>query len=296
MKKFYYCITFFFALSISQVFSQTIIEQSAKSKPGWLNEPPKGEAFIYYTAVGTSERSIENAQKVALGNVISQMSFEGATTIQVSSTLKVEEERNLKLAGDEKFNFREDFVEVIRADGEKFTINGLQKEEEYWQKVSDNGSIRYQYWVLMRTPNPNYSGGKSIQQGYGFAPVWRSAIIPGWGQLYKKEKKKGIIILSATAITVSGAIISHSMYNTSLNNAAETHDIDLINAYIEDSNSWQTTRNIFSVAAVAIYLYNIVDAFTAKGAKRYANNQSKKIEFAPMMAYQTVGFWVCINF
>ncbi|MFZ4463423.1 MAG: DUF5683 domain-containing protein [Bacteroidales bacterium] len=276
--------------------SQIIVDRSSNQRPSWLSEPPKGEAFIYYTGVGTSEKSIENAQKAALGNVISQISFEGATTIQVTSELRQEEERSIKLSGDEKFSFKEDFVEVIRADGEKFTINGLQKEEEYWQKVSDNGTIRYQYWVLMRTLKQGYSGSSKIREGYGLAPVWRSAIVPGWGQLYKKEKTKGIAILSATAVTVSGIIISQTMYNTSMNNAEGTHNIDLIDAYLQDADIWQTSRNIFSVAAAAIYIYNIVDAITAKGAKRYAYQQQKKVEFAPMMADQSVGLWVCIKF
>ncbi|MFZ4707903.1 MAG: hypothetical protein ACOYMF_18020 [Bacteroidales bacterium] len=64
-------------------------------------------------------------------------------------------------------------------------------------------------------------------------------------------------------------------------------------AYLSEANhSW----NIFSVAAAAIYIYNIVDAITAKGAKRYANYQPRKVEFAPMMADQSVGLWVCIKF
>jgi len=278
------------------LWSQTILDRSSSNKPIWLNEPPKGKAYLYYTGVGTSEKSLEIAQKSAMANVISLISLEGTTTIQVSSTFAKEEERDLKLTGTENYSFRENFIEVIRSDGEKLTIRGLQKEEEYWQKVADNGIIYYQYWVLMRTLKPNYTGPAKIREGYGMAPVWRSAILPGWGQLYKKEKAKGIIVLSATAVAVAGIIISQTMYQSNIYNAEGTHDINLINAYLTDANTWQSTRNIFSVAAGAIYIYNLVDAMTAKGAKRYAWQAPRPVEFSPVMDDRSVGVSVCINF
>lgn len=285
-----------FFLCLLTSYSQTIVDRSSSVKPIWLNEPPKGQAYVYYTGVGSSDNSIELAKKSALADIISYISLSATQTVQVSSTFEKTENRQLGLTGNENYNFNENFVEVIKSDGEKITINGLEKEEEYWQVVSENGKMKYQYWVLMRTLKPGYNGPRNIKEGYGFAPVWRSAIVPGWGQLYKKEKTKGILILSATAVTVSGIIISQTMYQTNINNAESTHNIDLIEAYLADADTWQTMRNIFSVAAGAIYIYNIVDAITAKGAKKYAYTEPRKFDFAPVLGNNTTGIAMRIRF
>ena len=36
-------------------------------------------------------------------------------------------------------------------------------------------------------------------------------------------------------------------------------------AYLEDAQAWETGRNICAIAAGALYLYNIIDDFAAKG-------------------------------
>ncbi len=260
------------------LFSQNILESSASSKPEWLSEPPKGESYIYYTGIGSSFESLEGAQKSAMSNILSQLTFENNTTIQVTSTYKKEDNTKIKFNGKEDITFSENFIQVIRADGEKITIKGLKKEEEYWQKIKSNSGIEYQYWILMKLPKKGFED-KEVKQGYGFSGVWRSALVPGWGQLHKKEKAKGIVILAGTGALILGAVVSENQRSSYATLAVQTNDIRFRKDHLASADSWENIRNGLLIGVAGAYIYNIVDAFTSKGAKKYAYNLDRKINF-----------------
>jgi len=223
------------------------------------------------------------------------LSMEGTTRVQVTSELTKGESREVKIGSKDTYRFSENYTEVIKSDGEKITIKGLQKEEEYWQKVMENGTVVYQCWILMKTLKEGATA-KKINEGYGLRPLWRSAILPGWGQLYKKEKTKGILLISATALTVGGGLLANSMYNSNINKASETHDINEINAYLDDADTWQTTRNVLFISAGAIYIYNLIDAMTSKGAKKYASHEVDKFQIIPSLEEDALGLKLCMRF
>ncbi len=271
-------LTLLLLVSLTFSYAQNLLESSTPKKPEWLSEPPKGESFIYYTGIGSSFESLEGAHKSAMSNILTQLTFENNTTIQVSSTFKKEENTKMQFNGKEDITFHENFIQVIKADGEKITITGLKKEEEYWQKTRVNSGIEYQYWILMKVPKKGCAG-REVKQGYGVSAVLRSAVVPGWGQLYKKEKAKGIIILAGTGSLVLGSVLAENQRSSYYTAAQQTTDIRIRKDNLASADSWENVRNGLMVGAACAYIYNIVDAFTSRGAKKYAYIQDRKFDF-----------------
>jgi tetratricopeptide (TPR) repeat protein len=95
------------------------------------------------------------------------------------------------------------------------------------------------------------------------APLWRSAILPGWGQTYNGEPKKGLALgtlalgcLAGTAYSYLQAQNAYSEYS-SLGSSASRAEFD--DAYGRTQN-WGTANHVFYALFGAFYAYTLVDA------------------------------------
>ncbi|GHT37518.1 hypothetical protein FACS189435_2660 [Bacteroidia bacterium] len=98
---------------------------------------------------------------------------------------------------------------------------------------------------------------------------WRSLLVPGWGQMYKGSTGKGIAVLSLEVASLAGVFACNDLSNSYYNKAINEFDIRVREQYMDRSNSYRNIRNGLIIAASAVYVYNLVDAISAKGAKRY---------------------------
>lgn len=103
------------------------------------------------------------------------------------------------------------------------------------------------------------------------APIALSAVLPGCGQLYRGESKKGFLFLTAAVGTGLAAYANHYYYQRNLD-AYQIHKTDYENA-TEDIDSrresaimsydatkeFQTRRNLFTGLLTGIWLVNILD-------------------------------------
>ncbi|MFZ4798697.1 MAG: DUF5683 domain-containing protein [Bacteroidia bacterium] len=266
---------------------QEITDRSASQKPVWFEEKPQSEIFLYYIGF-SNDVSLQTAKQYAVNDVIQQLSNEGKFTITVESKTKISNQTE-----NQNVNSSIDFEATINNTGEKISIRGLRIEEEYWQRR--NG--KYEYWVLIRKPKQeNTDVNFQMKQGYGMSALWRSMIIPGWGQLFKKEKKKGIMIFSGEAICILGAVISENQRSSNWTKSIQTRTVSLKKSYLSDADTWENTRNIFIAGGIGIYLYNLIDVITSKGAKKYANNlREEKYKFSPCLINDSFGFALTVR-
>lgn len=112
----------------------------------------------------------------------------------------------------------------------------------------------------------------------GTKALLRSMIVPGWGQMYKQQKGKGVTILCAEAVAVAGIFVCHNQYNNYRDKAIAEHSSKLRQEYMDKSDTWGNFRNGFIIGASAIYVYNIVDVLTSKGRK---GDKTKKVSLNP---------------
>ena len=97
--------------------------------------------------------------------------------------------------------------------------------------------------------------------------AWRSAILPGWGQFYKGQKTRGILLggafwgsLAATAVAILKENDLRNKYE------AETDPAAIARRY-NTFNSWFKTRRALTAATIGFWLLNVVDASWTKYAQ-----------------------------
>ncbi len=250
--------------------SAKVINSSEKKLPTWIYESPKGDKFFYYSGIGSSKKTLEEAKHIAISDVISEIIQEGKITIDGSIYSKSGEYENY-----EEVNTVNEIVKEINIKGETQKIAGLKTEDIYWQEEENGNELIYRYWILMRLPKNIKDINFQINQTYGFAPVWRSALIPGWGQFFKKQTKKGYIFLGSETVLVGAALFSNYLSIHYNDKANKEMNITTRKEYMDWSDSAEAIAITTGIAAGVVYFYNVFDSITSKGAKKYAANSNQ---------------------
>lgn len=108
----------------------------------------------------------------------------------------------------------------------------------------------------------------SLTNKYEFKHVWGSFLVPGWGQMNKGDYLKGGLMMGGTVILTGATIFTESQRRVYVSKIEQTHSENVIRSYINRANAMSITRNICIGGLCALYIYNIIDAFVAPGAKR----------------------------
>ena len=123
-----------------------------------------------------------------------------------------------------------------------------QLKNETWNPKPDQ-AIGYTKYVFLEDLRP----GATL----------RSALLPGWGQSYKHQKKRGYFIggvfiasLTATGVSLYFEKDNHNKYLDSTTPAAIEK---IYNTY----NNWFKRRKLFTIATVSIWAIGILDALWA---------------------------------
>jgi hypothetical protein len=88
--------------------------------------------------------------------------------------------------------------------------------------------------------------------------AWRSALAPGWGQLFNRQYPKGYLMMGSFLATGGGALL---MYNKSRDSYDEYKARGLRNGDAYDDYERQQNQSlVLGVLAAAIWGYSIVDA------------------------------------
>ncbi|NQU68887.1 MAG: LPP20 family lipoprotein [Candidatus Marinimicrobia bacterium] len=271
MRKIPAVLIFAFIILVSSSFSQwKVVDSSTNTKPSWVAETPTGKVFRYYSGMGSSNTSLQQAQENAVANILQQIVEEGTFNVSVESMTEISESIQTT-AGGTNFEITDDFIREVVRTGTSKAIHGLHKEEEYWQSVNSSNGLEHQFWVLFKVPKPGMSSNTFANQGYGFDPVWRSIILPGWGQRYKGEKNKGSQYLTATATAGGATFLAFYMSDSYTRKAENERDLENRKFYNDWSGRSHTIGIISGLIAGGLYGYNIFDAMTAPGAKKYAS-------------------------
>lgn len=279
--------TSFLILMLQLISAQKVIDHSTSEKPIWTIEPPTGKYYLYYTGVGSSPNSLSGAKEQAIANVLSEIIMEGKITAD-SRIHTFHEQSNQGIVSE--------VSREIQQTGAATSIEGLRKEEEYWQTVKTQSGILYQYWILMKIPKPEFAGlDLSIKQGYGITPVLKSVIVPGWGQFHKGESKKGWRFLITETVFVSSFFISNYFSINYSIKAENERDYDRRKFYNDWSNRSYTIGTVSGILASAIYVYNIFDSITSKGTKKYAHLQTRPLEIFANVNYNQAELIIFIS-
>lgn len=139
---------------------------------------------------------------------------------------------------------------------------------EYWER-DDTGS--YRMTVLFAKSELEQAplfDNVELTTHYGARGLWRSAIVPGWGQFHKGANLKGGLILGGCAALAAGIVFTENQRSDYIRKINKTHSTELKRAYATKRDHFATGRNICIGAIAALYVYNLIDAIAAPGAQR----------------------------
>ena len=166
--------------------------------------------------------------------------------------------------------------------------------DEYWD--FDNGI--YNYYVLFAVS----TNGKepvfdefSTSTSYGLGAVAMS-VIPGLGQMYKGSYLKGGLMMAGTAAGVVSILLCENQRTDYMNKMIQQPQF--AKDYNTKASNWETARNIAIGVTAAIYIYNLIDAAAAKGARRVIvkKTNGKNLSLYPLATPYSAGVSLTYNF
>ncbi len=235
-------------------------------RPEWVGNTPKAGndsyVFIEVTSYGSD---LAGAKIEALKKLASDQQLKKSVRISVNRDKSRHIGQNFK---NEKFRESiQDQTEVdVNISGDVYTLQA--NEVDSWSTQVPNGMVElHTLYQVAVAPNPTFDE-TYYSTKYGSAAVVRS-LIPGWGQIYKGSKAKGWTIIGAEVAAIGGIIYTEnqrSTYESKVNTRGIT--TNQLKTYKNKMDNFETARNVCIGAAAAIYIYNLVDAAVAPGARR----------------------------
>jgi len=139
---------------------------------------------------------------------------------------------------------------------------------DQWNARRRDGSVElHTLYQVAVTDRPRFDR-TTRTTSYGMAPVVMS-IVPGLGQWYKGSHVKGALLFGGVAACGVGALLFENQRKSNADKVAQNSgSASLIKYYSDKANNNRTLRNVCLGAGAAIWVYNLVDAATAQGARR----------------------------
>lgn len=282
-------IKFFIAFVCIVQANAQIISKSDDFVPPWRSgDMPKIKSnFFYFQEMQGEGKTLAQARENAILGLISEIARTKGISVSMDEISSI---KSNSLNG--KYREEENTNRTYNIKVENFDLS-FEKVDEYWEQ----NQTGFYCWVLFEVANDAKAGSfKKVEfsTDYGMSSVWRSAIVPGWGQLYKKQKYKGLSILGSEAVLLGVGLVAENMRISNINSSKNTRDVKYIKQYLNDADSNETLRNISFATAGAVYIYNLIDAAVSKGAKHYVTNNH--LNLIPSIDSHSVGMSLVYNF
>ena len=142
-----------------------------------------------------------------------------------------------------------------------------QARDDLSEQVSSPGDVRYLIIYDQRA-----------------GAAWRSMVVPGWGQLYKGEKRKGIILTSLWGIAASGSVIAHLNRIQARDHYRASETQAQTQSRFRTYSNWHKARNNLLLAATGVWVFSYIDAMVwGQPTRAYTSNQGPlKVSVLPI--------------
>lgn len=166
--------------------------------------------------------------------------------------------------------------------------------DEYWEWINGSCTLHTLFAVSEGDVEPRFDNFSSTTS-YGASPAFMS-IIPGVGQFYKGSTLKGICMLGGVAVCGLGALFCENERSDYKNKMKEQPQF--AQTYNTKANNYETARNICIGAAAAVWIYNIIDAAAAKGARKIVvkPNYGSYLSIHPVATHNSAAVTLTYNF
>ena len=117
--------------------------------------------------------------------------------------------------------------------------------------------------------------------GVWVGPALKSLVLPGLGQLANGDHAKGIIFMSAEALSLAGLVVSQMWYEDARREYGENTDPDRMAALYNEYNRWYMMRNGFIATSAGICLLSSVEAIIGAYEGEF-ERRDRGLGFAPL--------------
>ena len=263
-------ITLLMATVLLGMASVCAQEASDKVKPQWMKHTPAARTYgVCYVPVTVYSTDLQSASTLALNELTKYL----PRNWNVTTVTDVERESYMEREGANTIGANkrtQTYRLYVRNEGEPVTIR-CKEVDTYWEEVRIGGNDQLKHTILYQVIAPNspadFETTYTTTQ-YGTHGLWRSMIVPGWGQFYKGSKAKGAMFLGGTVALAGGVVYCQSRITNSRNLAAQTYNPEHLRIYSRRISNFSTARNVCIGATAALYVWNLVDAIVAPGARR----------------------------
>ncbi len=257
--------------------------KSDRIKPVWLNGRypiPSNSTYMYEThsAIGST---LDEARNKCYQELIANSSNLAGMTINEdfssNSELKQEYVNGVLNEKIKEFNNT-----IIHSKGDEHTLYSICIDE-YWEKKNGLFYVTRLYAKSELHGKPIFD---EVEYRTNYTPsegLVRS-LIPGWGQIYKGSKVKGGLIIVGEALGIGGIITCYNMKSSyeKLIKEDPKHAKD----YSMSADMWQNIGYGCIAFTAAVYIFNLIDAAVAPGARQViVLPQKQTLTFAPSASY-----------
>lgn len=281
-------------LGVGGILQVAVAQNKSSLRPRWMGNVPKGNHTFYFVEVHTDMAStLSGARSVVLKEL--SACVEREDKVLVNEIYEDQSKQQYSSPNKVSFTSEDQYHLKLQVDGFSSPIHS-RRIDEYWK-----GNNYYALYAVERKGFSADFSGIDVTSRYGVRGLWRSMIVPGWGQFHKGANLKGGLILGGCAALAVGIIFTESQRSDYMDKIGRTHDADFIRDYLHKADNFETVRNICIGTAAALYLYNLIDAIAAPGARRVIvknrNTRNYAYSIAPgIMRGGTVGVVAAVTF
>lgn len=259
-------------------------------KPKWVNNTPCEYNPSYrFVEVISSGGTVESARMAALHQLALNDKIASAAKVGISSgTLTTIEDVYTEL-GVTGRQTDKSYINVT-VDDEEYTLQAMLVDE--YVAGTRYGMVQlHSLYMVAVCDNPVFDC-VDITTSYGAMPMLLS-VIPGMGQMYKGSTVKGIALFAVEAAAIGGLIYTENV-RASYMSKMYSHPYQA-HQYKALADNFTMARNCCVGAAAAVYIYNLIDALVAPGARRIVV-KPHNLGIAPMLSQDGGGLSLSYSF
>ena len=240
-----------------------------KALPWVAGRLPYDSDKVRYKVAYGEGTTYQQAREDATASLILELGWEHGITVTSKTIDEIKHTINNE---DSNFAQNRSTTTTIEQDGYSASITKVDEYSELYESSSQ--TTKYKVWQLYAIDCP-WAAQINLKYStkYGFSTAgWRSLIIPGWGQFYKKQYAKGTMFFGVELVGIASVIYFQNRYNYNIKQSSETPILDLQIDYTNRAHKQQMYRNISIGACAAIWLLNVLDATLLEGRPRYVES------------------------
>ena len=261
-------------------------------KPKWVNNTPKEQNDTYrFIVVESHGHSIAEARTEAKQRLAENEQLRRAVTVS-SNFGNLQQVDQLIVNGKMTETINNSITIETKISGQDYRLQACPVDE-YMEQT--DGKVKLYTLYMVGVADQVRFDQVYKTTSYGATPALMS-IVPGLGQFYKGSTVKGICMLGGVAAFGIGALFCENERADYKNKMKEQPKF--AKDYNTKANNYETARNICLGTAAAVWVYNIIDAAAAKGARRIIVKPAtgSYLSVHPVATPTAVGFSLSYNF